>query len=257
MIESQPCTQEEQLPGVEKSLACSDPSSPSRGIASAPPDAPPAAVSALVTSQPGGPSDTSAEPSHDVGTAAGNRPHTDHPLKNAWAAVPDPRLDTCRGLLMKSGKHPNVRFVHNDLYKPDSDYAQKPPPWFIGRAVKVAFKSVLWRVIENLWVVIEEVAPDGRLIGTLDNDPAILQHVRSGDQVIVDRNKILAVKLTLEEWRQEVNQLKAQEDYSNRYDGPPEGAAFEKLFAEQISPRLALELWRDRPPGKELAQVWQ
>lgn len=150
-----------------------------------------------------------------------------------------------------------VLLVCRHIYKPDPGYAQKPPQWFIGRQVKITFKSHRPVPEENMWVLVRAVAEDGRLIGTLASHPVWLQHLQYGDPITVDRNKILAVELTREEWHQEMNQLKAEKDYTNPHFGPPQGPAFEKLFAVMIPPRVALKLWRDRPPGKEQASIWQ
>lgn len=141
----------------------------------------------------------------------------------------------------------NVRLVHEDAIKPDSLYTRRPLEWFQGRCVKIAFQSAN-SAIEHMWVRVMGVAGDN-LIGELANDPVIVTHIESGDRVVLSRAQIEAVDLTFQEWTAEVEKLRAQGDFFNRWLGFPKvGEGLEVLFEDSLTPRQALVCWRDWTP---------
>jgi hypothetical protein len=55
--------------------------------------------------------------------------------------------------------------------------------------------------------------------------------------------------MTLEEWLEEADQLRAEGDYFNRLMGYPSVAnGFERLYDQQLTPRQALTQWRNWTP---------
>lgn len=141
----------------------------------------------------------------------------------------------------------NVRVVHEDAIKPDSLYAKKPLEWFLGRCIKMAFQSAE-SMVEHMWVRVTNVERD-YLVGELDNDPALVTHIRYGDRVVLSRVQIEAVDLTFEEWKAEVEHLRSQGDYFNRWFGIPKvGNGLERAFHDGLTPRQALVRWRDSVP---------
>lgn len=136
----------------------------------------------------------------------------------------------------------NVRLVHEESIKPDSIYSKRTMHWYLGRCVKIAFQSAE-SPVEHMWVKITEI--DGNdLVGVLDNDPAYVYHVRFGDRVTLNRTQIEAVKLSLDEWREEVEVLKAEGDYCNEQCGPPSWDDLVQAYHERLTPRQALKRWK-------------
>ena len=117
----------------------------------------------------------------------------------------------------------------------------------MGRFIKMAFQSEKSRV-EHMWVRVTNVDGD-YLIGELDNDPLFVTHVKCGDRVVLSRVQIEAVDLTFEEWTAEVEHLRSQGDYFNRWFGFPKvGEGLEEAFHDRLTPRQALVRWRDAIP---------
>ena len=58
-----------------------------------------------------------------------------------------------------------------------------PAEQFIGKYVKIAFKSK--GLVEHMWLKVTDFAcqSDYDLVGTLDNDPVIVVEFKCGDQV--------------------------------------------------------------------------
>jgi hypothetical protein len=143
----------------------------------------------------------------------------------------------------------NVRLVHEEAIKPDSIYAKRPLGWFVGRCVKMAFQSAD-SLVEHMWVLVTDV--DGTdLVGVLSNEPVLVHHVRYGDNVTLNRTTIEAVNLSLDEWREEVEMLKAKNTYVNKYLGSPQGDEFEEAYGEGLTPRQALNRWKNFGPVGE------
>jgi len=141
----------------------------------------------------------------------------------------------------------NVRLVYEEAIKPDSLYTKNPLDWFLGRCIKMAFQSATSHV-EHMWVKVTGVEGDD-LVGELANDPVLVTHIRCGDRVILSRVQIEAVDLTFEEWTTEVEQLRAREDYFNRWLGPPKvGSGLENAVHDGLTPRQALVRWRNSVP---------
>lgn len=136
----------------------------------------------------------------------------------------------------------NIRFVHEESIKPDSLYTKKPLDWYEGRCVKMAFQSAESDV-EHMWVLI--TGRDGeKLVGTLDNDPVVVDGLKFGDKVVLSRTQIEAVHLSWDEWTDEINQLLAENDYQNSWLGPPVvGERLEQDYKNGLTPRQALRRW--------------
>ncbi len=145
----------------------------------------------------------------------------------------------------------NVRLVHEDAIHPDSTYAKRPMEWFIGRKIKMAFQSANSKV-EHMWVSVSHVDGDD-LVGTLVNDPLFVENVASGDVVKLRRVQIEAVDLSFDEWTEEIARLRAQGDYFNRWLGQPVSENhFNEAFDERLSPRQALNRWRNFVPEQKV-----
>jgi hypothetical protein len=89
------------------------------------------------------------------------------------------------------GEMTNVGWVHPDAMKPDRAYFNRPLDWFVGRSVKIAFRSA-GTLVELMWVGITGIEGD-RLVGVLDNVPVAVDHVQFGDRVELKRAQIRAV----------------------------------------------------------------
>ncbi len=145
----------------------------------------------------------------------------------------------------------DIRWVHEEAVKPESFYARKPLEWFLGRCVKMAFQSAE-SIVEHMWVRVTNVE-GANLIGELDNDPVLVTHVKCGDRVVLSRVQIEAVDLTFEEWKAEVERLRAQGDYFNRWLGYPGiNSGLKSLFDCGFTPRQALVWWRGWLPQNGL-----
>ena len=92
----------------------------------------------------------------------------------------------------------NIGFVHRHCGV--KDYSDKSPEWFVGRAVKVIFKAGRkprswdgpWSSGERMWVWVKGVK-DGKLSGTLDNTPVVIQNLKRGDTVEFDPKEVIDV----------------------------------------------------------------
>jgi len=69
--------------------------------------------------------------------------------------------------------------------RPQAKYASWDPTQFIGKWVKVGFTEKLTERVEHLWVQILVVTKEGKLHGTVDNDPLLNLDVKYGDPVEV------------------------------------------------------------------------
>ena len=153
-------------------------------------------------------------------------------------------------------KQPNVRQVNAGTFLPDARYTDMSLEEFVGKSVKVHFQSADSRP-ETMWVQVTDV--EGHcLVGTLDNEPVNVTHLKYGDVVRVWRSEIIMIHLTRTEWIRESKVLRAQGDYFNRWLGKPHGKAFNRRYELRISPQLALRLWRDYVPNHDSDQgvVW-
>lgn len=161
------------------------------------------------------------------------------PVKSAWTGdLP----------MEHSPSQSNVRLVHEEAIKPDSLYTQRPLVWFVDRHVKIAFQSADSRV-EHMWVKVHRIDGDW-LVGILDSIPVFVENLKLGHSVRLNRVQIEAVDLSLDEWRAEVADLRAEDDYFNRWLGSPSlGDGFEAAFEEGLTPRQALKRWRDWIPS--------
>ena len=78
-----------------------------------------------------------------------------------------------------------------------------------------------------------------------------VRNLAYGETIALSRLQIAAVDLTIEEWREEVNELKAKGDYFNRFLGSPlQNSGFEQFFAESFTPTQALNRWVSGYPVK-------
>jgi hypothetical protein len=144
---------------------------------------------------------------------------------------------------------PNVRQVHPDWHRPDPRYSRMPLEYFVGKVVKVCFQSAD-SIPEAMWVLVAAV-DEHCLIGTLDNHPVCVTHLKFGDTVQVWRTQIIMVHSSRKEWMREAKALRAKGDYFNKWLGKPFGRAFNRQYEKKISPRLALTLWRDYVPTQD------
>jgi len=140
----------------------------------------------------------------------------------------------------------NIRLVHPSLLDPDRLYTQYPLKYFIGRCVKITFQSPSSRC-ESMWVLVNSVSRH-RLVGTLENEPQHVTHVKCGDTVRLHRSEIISVALEEDEWLQEVRLRLAKDDFFNRWRGPASGEEFEEFYNLGLGPAQALRLWRDYVP---------
>lgn len=85
----------------------------------------------------------------------------------------------------------NIRYVHQNAIKPDPVFARKPLNWFVGRAVKMCFQSAE-SIPEHMWVLVTHVEQD-YLVGSLDNYPVEVTHLKHGDRVVLSRVQIECV----------------------------------------------------------------
>jgi hypothetical protein len=95
-----------------------------------------------------------------------------------------------------------------------------------------------------MWVLVTKVHR-GTLVGRLENDPLIATHLRPGETVTVEAEKLISVSHEKDEWLQEVRLRLAKSDFFNRVGGPARGDNFEKLFEMGLGPAQALAAWRD------------
>lgn len=149
-------------------------------------------------------------------------------------------------------KDNNVRLVHETAYSPDPLYAKKPLGWYVGRHVKMAFQAADSRV-EHMWIAVTGVEGD-YLVGTVENDPYVVSHVKYGDKVSLSRTQVEAVAYSRDEWMAEAAHLAAQGDYFNRHRGSPTkpGSGFEQLFEIGMTPRQALKKWTNWSPVDDM-----
>lgn len=73
--------------------------------------------------------------------------------------------------------------------KPDKQFAEKSPEFFIDHFVKKAFTDPGIEGAEHMWVKVKRVV-DGELEGRLDNDPVQVTNVKCGDIVRVRLDEI-------------------------------------------------------------------
>jgi hypothetical protein len=144
----------------------------------------------------------------------------------------------------------NFRLVNADTFVPDSRYTKMCLMAFVGKLVKVRFQSADSRP-EAMWVHVTGV-DQHQLVGTLDNEPVDVTHLKLGDIVHVWRSEIIMIQLTRAEWIREAKKLRAQDDYFNKWLGKPLGKAFNLKCELGISPQLALRLWRDYVPNHDI-----
>lgn len=135
----------------------------------------------------------------------------------------------------------NIRRIHENALTPDPLYNRKPLEWFIGRCVKMPFQSADSHV-EHMWVQIIQRLGDN-LLGTLDNNPVVVDGMKRGDPVIVKRVEIEAVTLSKEEWLAELKQLWAEGDI---LPYPKDTNGLEEAYEEGWTPRQALRWWKKR-----------
>jgi len=147
-------------------------------------------------------------------------------------------------------KQSNVRRVHKDTLLPDNRYLDWTLSDFVGKKVKANFQSAD-SCPEAMWVHVTGV-DQHQLVGTLDNEPVDVTHVKLGDIVHVWRSEIIMIQLTRAEWIREAKKLRAQDDYFNKWLGKPIGKAFNRKCELGISPQLALRLWRDYVPNHDI-----
>ncbi len=145
-----------------------------------------------------------------------------------------------------------MRKVHEDAIYPDSLYCKRPLEWYVGRHIKMAFQSAR-STVEHMWVAVNRIDGD-HLIGTLDNDPFHVETLQHGDIVKLSRTQIEAVDLTLAEWMEEVDGLRAEGEYYNRWLGyPSRKNGFDDAYDERLTPRQALRRWRDHVPDNAIS----
>ncbi len=91
----------------------------------------------------------------------------------------------------------NIRmFCERHAPKPDEKLAKVNPEVFIGRHVKVGFKTLSDPMvrIEHMWVKVKAVdVKTGKLVGQLANEPFLATHLKCGQRVTVNRDEIEAV----------------------------------------------------------------
>ncbi len=88
----------------------------------------------------------------------------------------------------------NIRRVCSEhASKPEPFWSTMPPEFFVGKYVKVAFKSdhLDFAELEHMWVEVMSVSGD-KLVGKLDNDP-ITCNLNCGDTVEVTLAQIESV----------------------------------------------------------------
>jgi hypothetical protein len=140
-------------------------------------------------------------------------------------------------------KKQKTRALISEALVPDALYREYPLDYFVGRIVKKAFTARDGR-LEAMWVVIEAVRED-RLVGKLDNDPLVVDHLKGGDTVAVEPAEIITVHYEKEEWLEEVRLRLPKSDFFNRVGGPARGDNFERLYEMGLGPAQALAVWRD------------
>lgn len=90
----------------------------------------------------------------------------------------------------------NVEFkCPEHISRPDPQWADHDPEWFIGRSVKKAFSAIDpdgGRTYEHMWVKVARVQR-GLLVGRLENAPVYQCAVAPGDWVKVRLSEIEAV----------------------------------------------------------------
>ncbi len=91
----------------------------------------------------------------------------------------------------------NIRmFCGKHAPRPDEKLATVKPEAFIGRHVKIGFKTLSDPMvrIEHMWVKVKAVdVKTGKLVGELANEPMFAQHMKCGQRVTVNRDEIEAV----------------------------------------------------------------
>ena len=144
----------------------------------------------------------------------------------------------------------NIRMLEPDECLPDSMYTRRPLEWFVGRTVKIAFE-IDTAIGEHMWVTVTHIEED-HLVGTLTNDPAVIESLQHGDEVTMTPSQVEAVHLTLDEWLKDVRTLTSRDDYFNPSFGYPKAGSGIELFQEfGYTPRQALKRWRDWTPTDE------
>ncbi len=146
----------------------------------------------------------------------------------------------------------NVRWVHESTMSPDPTYARKPLAWYVSRFVKIGFQSHEGKV-EYMWVIVTGIESPN-LIGQLDNEP-LHCNLTLKDRVVLSRLQIVAVRLTEDEWWEEMFMLRANDDYFNRHLGTPSPEnGFGNFYDAQFTPRQALSRWVTWQPDDESLQ---
>jgi hypothetical protein len=142
-----------------------------------------------------------------------------------------------------------IRLVHEEAISPDPLYQGREPDWFFGRCVKIAFESPDG-MVEWMWVQVLNIDGD-TLSGNLVCNPIFCTHLDYGDPITLSRLQIAAVDLTLKEWWDEVEELKAKYDCYNRFLGiPSRDNGFANFFDESFTPRQALRRWYGWQPSE-------
>lgn len=88
----------------------------------------------------------------------------------------------------------NIRPVCGECMKPNPQYLEKPPEWFLGKFCKVAFPCTDGRN-EYMWIEVDGLYDgegDEEITGVLNNDPLYAEFT-CGDRVAVGRNEIIEV----------------------------------------------------------------
>lgn len=91
----------------------------------------------------------------------------------------------------------NIRmFCEKHAPKPDEKLAKVKAEAFVGRHVKIGFKTLSDPMVrvEHMWVKVKAIdVKAGKLVGNLANDPLFATHMKCGQRVTVNRDEIEAV----------------------------------------------------------------
>ena len=95
-----------------------------------------------------------------------------------------------------------------------------------------------------MWVQVTHTDGD-YLVGTLDNDPLLVEKLEYGDEVRLLREQIEAVGLNFDEWMEEIRLMNFQDFFFNEWLGfPKEGSGIELYYDTGCTARQALIQWR-------------
>jgi Uncharacterized protein conserved in bacteria (DUF2314) len=75
---------------------------------------------------------------------------------------------------------------------PDPQWALKPSNFFIGKYVKLGFRTDDGRALEHMWVEVTGISGDF-LVGNLNNDPVACSYLKDGTALEFTKDEIEGV----------------------------------------------------------------